>query len=72
MLDSQNILSALEENFDAYGPISIGFEKEENSLSLTKKLYRHYLGEITSLETHLDELTKVRLIIECTMPLQMH
>lgn len=58
-VDTQKLINDLEKHFDTYGPISVGLEKEENSVPVAKMIYNHYLGDITSAGNHFDQLTEV-------------
>ncbi|XP_050727488.1 venom carboxylesterase-6-like isoform X4 [Eriocheir sinensis] len=58
-IDSQKLINDLEKHFDTYGPITIGLEKEEDPVTVAKRIYNHYLGDITSAGNHFDQLTEL-------------
>lgn len=58
-IDTQKLINDLEKQFDTYGPITLGLEKEENPVPVAKRIYNYYLGDITSAGNHFDQLTEV-------------
>ncbi|XP_047475480.1 juvenile hormone esterase-like isoform X3 [Penaeus chinensis] len=54
----ESMVRALESNFSAFGPVSLGYQDEEDPVTLATKIYEHYLGDIVYDEQHSDQLAR--------------
>ncbi|XP_063610337.1 juvenile hormone esterase-like [Penaeus indicus] len=58
LFSRESMVRALESNFSAFGPVSLGYQDEEDPVTLATKIYEHYLGDIVYDEQHSDQLAR--------------
>lgn len=55
----RELITQLEDHFAVSGPVSLGIEDENDSTTLAKTLYQHYLGVITFDDSHFEQVTQL-------------
>nr|XP_027214828.1 cholinesterase 2-like [Penaeus vannamei] len=68
LFSGESMVRALEENFTHFGPVSLGFQDEEDPVALATRVYKHYLGDIVFDEQHSDQLTRAYSDVHFNLP----